>query len=430
VDARNRFLQGQKGYSPAADTFTSLREIAPDNQGSFVTGGRILFLGQSELQITSAGTTMRFFFPSQLELAPGFLAREVLREDDIIQITVAPPMISEVILLAPATVSRPPISFAFDFKRATLWQDFMNVVRQFFLSRSFWELRTPTLVRSPGLEPELDVFETEFSFGRSKKTFFLPTSPEFHLKKALALGYERCFEFKECFRNGELSQHHQPEFVLLEWYRCFKNLDSIRIDIHNLVSELQHKFTKNIFETQFMTMEELWKNELNFTLTPQTNVDGLRRLCDEIKLEYPVTEDFDDLFTRVFVERLEPVLAKRVNPTIVWHYPPSQCALARLTEDGWADRFELYWRGLEIANAFHELNDPIEQRRRFLEDQRKKEQKHGKHVPIDDEFLDFLSWGMPPSAGVALGLERLFMALFGIGDLADVRLFPLRLDSK
>ena len=123
--------------------------------------------------------------------------------------------------------------------------------------------------------------------------------------------------------------------------------------------------------------------------------------------------------------KIEPQLAKYDAPIVLWHFPPSQAALARLTKDGWADRFELYWRGLEIANAFHELNDVDEQIKRFKADQKKKAELRKPVVPIDEEFIAALEWGMPPAAGIALGMERLFMALMGISDIKDVRPFPM-----
>ncbi|RYZ77811.1 MAG: EF-P lysine aminoacylase GenX, partial [Proteobacteria bacterium] len=103
-----------------------------------------------------------------------------------------------------------------------------------------------------------------------------------------------------------------------------------------------------------------------------------------------------------------------------------QAALARLTEDGWGDRFEVYWQGLEIANAFHELNDPNVQRERFAEDLLKKKKMNKELIPVDEEFLQCLEAGMPPSAGIALGLERLFMAMTGFTQIADTRLFPIK----
>jgi lysyl-tRNA synthetase class 2 len=126
------------------------------------------------------------------------------------------------------------------------------------------------------------------------------------------------------------------------------------------------------------------------------------------------------------LEKIEPALATKDEPVILWHFPPSQAALSRLTPEGWADRFELYWRGLEIANAFHELNDPHENRRRFQEDQNRKTARGKSAPPIDEELMTALHWGMPPASGIALGMERLFMALLKLNRIEDVRLFPMR----
>lgn len=136
-------------------------------------------------------------------------------------------------------------------------------------------------------------------------------------------------------------------------------------------------------------MEELWKKYLNYTLTPKTSLNDLKQI-------YPNDEtDFDDLFTRIWIEKIEPEISKIKEPLIVWHYPPSQAALAKLTPDGWADRFEFYWKGLEIANAFNELTDPVEQRRRFVKDQEKKRSLGKTVVPIDEDFIKHLEKRAP-----------------------------------
>lgn len=321
------------------------------------------------------------------------------------------------------------------------WNLFVRLLREFFTAKNFIEIRTPTLVTSPGLEPFLDPFETEFQFGNTVKPLYLPTSPEFHLKKALCYGYKNIFELKECFRNGEVSPLHQPEFLMLEWYRTGKGRTALWRDINDLFLFLDKAFlpskkkskkprTKTL---QIIKMEKFWKDCLNFDLTPRTSLQDLKLLCrkqkelkGEINFDFESESDFDDLFNLIWIEWLEPKLKAHTDPVIIWHYPPSQAALSKLTPEGWADRFELYWQGYELANAFTELNDPVEQRKRFLADQRKKVSLGKKIVPIDDELIALMEKGMPASVGIALGVERLFMVYEQLESINELRLFPFQ----
>ncbi len=300
------------------------------------------------------------------------------------------------------------------------WNIFIRAVCTYFNNQGFLELRTPTLVVSPGLEPFLDPFETQFQLGSDSEKLFLPTSPEFHLKKALCQGFEKIFELKECFRNGEIGDLHQPEFLMLEWYRAYENLDAISLDLQNLLTHLKRELKfKGSVEVETIKMKDIWKRFLDFNLTPKTTIHDLK------KFNTSGETDFDDLFTRIWLDKIEPELKKIPHPIIIYGFPPSQAALARLTTDGWADRLELYWKGLEIANGFNELNDSEEQRTRFKKDQEKKRKLGKEIVPIDEDFMKHLEWGMPPSAGIALGAERLFMAVFDVGKIQELRLFPM-----
>lgn len=326
-------------------------------------------------------------------------------------------------LLAPmlATLDR-----KFDETLLKRWSAFLGFVREFFHTRQFVEVRTPTLVECPGTEPALEVFKTEFAHGSRKKTFFLPTSPELHLKKALALGGERIFEIANCFRNGEITERHQPEFLMLEWYRAYDHLGTIQSDLQQLIVFVAEKmqFPKpGSFKS--VTIAQLFKQHANYDLKPTTSFEDYRRLAETLKLDARNLGNVDDLFALIMIEKIEPNLP--ANEAIFVHdYPPFQVALARTTKEGWGDRFELYWKNLELANAFHELNDPTVQRKRFEEDLKKKKDWNKTEIPLDEEFLKALEAGMPPSAGIALGLERLFMALTSEPTLSNLRTFPLK----
>lgn len=334
---------------------------------------------------------------------------------------------SEVTLVAPNLTGDFPMLI--NGKRIKQWSLFLNLIRQCFAFLQFIEVRTPTLVPTPGLEPYLDGFQTAFQMGKTKQGLFLPTSPEFHLKRVVAGGAARVFEFKECFRNGEISPHHQPEFLMMEWYRSFATLDDIIKDIRGLFNYLKLHWPENIRgygPLQIKTMSEVFYELLEFELTPQTPIESLRLLANEAGVETADTDTWDEVFHRIFVQKIEPHLG-RSGPVVVRHFPPSQCAWARITPEGWSDRAEVYWRGVELANGYNELNDPIEQERRFqkaIEDRRALGRES---YPIDEEFLKALHAGMPPSSGIALGLDRLFMLLVDAEDIADVRNFPFKL---
>lgn len=429
IQDRSRYIN--EFWKPFPQTSAGYTDLAQITSERFQTAGRLLFLTDITLGLTSGGITRNFTLAENLDETLGFSVKGVLRPGDIVEIRGRAGTVEGLTLLVPSERGSPFGDLPFTPQRAWQWNHFLKEVRGFFETQGFVELRTPTLVPSPGLEPFLDPFETTFSQGSQTKSLYLPTSPEFHLKKALCLGVEKCFEMKECFRNGELSSHHQPEFLMLEWYRAYASNKALMADVTAFITHLGKRLRdQEIPPTRIIPMEDLWRQKLDFHLTPTTTREDLQKLADNFKIETPPQENFDDLFARIWVEKLEPSLSSFQGPVIIWHYPPSQAALARLTPEGWADRFEVYWKGLELANAFHELNDVREQRKRFEQDQIKKQKLGKKIVPVDPEFLECLDWGMPPASGIALGLERLFMALYEIETIDEVRLFPMKMTRR
>lgn len=307
------------------------------------------------------------------------------------------------------------------------WSHFRKEIHAFFDSLNFLEIETPTLVLCPGSEPTLDVFSTQLIVGSKTEKLFLPTSPEWHLKKTLCMGLPAIYEIKSCFRNGEITERHQPEFLLLEWYRSFANLQSIKKDAVMLIDFLCKKMAvpppKNI---QTYSVAELFKKYLSFELRAETTEAELRELAKYHQVDLRAADCIDDCFYLIFMEKIEC----RWNPdelVFVENYPPYQAALARINPEGWGDRFEIYWKGYELANAFHELNNPVIQSQRFKEDLKKKEQLSKEVIGTDHDFFSALNTGLPPSGGIALGLERLFMAMHGLKDIKDLKLFPHKL---
>lgn len=302
------------------------------------------------------------------------------------------------------------------------WNIFVKKIHSFFETQGFDLMTTPTLVSCPGTEPCLDSFSTELIFGSRKRILFLPTSPELHLKKCLAKGWDKIYELRACFRNGEISELHQPEFSMLEWYRAFANTDDIQLDIKDLIYFLCPEFKLKTWVS--MSIAELFKKYLAFDLHPNTTMKELVELAVSHRLEVSAAFDFDEVFYFIFLEKIEPRL-KEFPCLFVHSYPPSQAALARLKSDGWGDRFEFYINGVEIANAFCELNNPVEQRARAQDDLEKKKTYGRVPVPLDEDFFFHLEQGMPPASGIALGVDRLFMVLKGYSEIKEFRLFPL-----
>lgn len=337
--------------------------------------------------------------------APQIKAGEVLVEGDLVAVMPA----AQLVLLAPNMTTRNAKSE--QWSQHKIWQEFLTHVRMFFKEKRFLEVKTPTLVSCPGTEPTLEVFETEFKLESKTSKYYLPTSPELNHKKLLAEGAERIFELAPVFRNGEKTDKHSPEFTMLEWYRAFSALNAIKMDTIELVEMMADQLkVERPIEVLTFTMTELFKKYCGFDLKPDTSVDELKKLAEQLQVDVSAASSIDDYFYLIYLDKIENKwpLDRLV---FVEKYPPYQAALARISNDGWAERFEVYWRGLELGNAFHELNDPQLQRVRSEEDLIKKKNAGKKEINLDEKFFSALEFGMPPSAGIAIGLERLFMAL-------------------
>ncbi|HEY8270594.1 MAG TPA: EF-P lysine aminoacylase EpmA [Pseudobdellovibrionaceae bacterium] len=379
-----------------------------------------------EVTVTREGKSYNQLFPKLFfREIPNLNVAKILLSGDLVGISEE----GLVTLLAPSLQQLPARALRLETLR--LWQDYVYWLREFFRQQGFVEIATPSLVKCPGTEPSLDVFSTEFINGSRKEKLYLPTSPELHLKKALSLGAEKIFEIKNVFRNGEVTDHHQPEFTMIEWYRAYVDLQSIKADVTSLVNYLVQKipaFKNSLGPSagfKSFTVQQLFLQHCGFDFKPNTSAEQLKALAEKLKVDVRSATSIDDYFFLLFMEKIETQFAPECV-TFVEKYPPYQAALARISTDGWGDRFEVYWQGLELANAFHELNDPMAQKQRFAEDIAKKRSLKKEEVPLDSEFMQCLEAGMPPSAGIALGVERLFMALTGIKNISEIRLFPMK----
>ncbi len=265
----------------------------------------------------------------------------------------------------------------------------LRQIRAFFDARGFTEVETPVRIPAPAPEPHIDC--------PPSGDWFLRASPELQMKKLLAAGMERIYQIGPCFRAGEKGRRHSPEFTMLEWYRAHADYTQIAIDAEELVADV---------------------------LRPRGSAALPRMTVREAYLRWagwdPVEAWDQDRFDFDMATKIEPNLPK--GPLFLMDYPAPAASLARLKADDprVAERWELYVDGLELANAFTELTDPGEQRRRFESARAERRALGEADYPLDEEFLDALA-RMPPSGGVALGVDRLVMLACGVRDISDVR---------
>ena len=281
----------------------------------------------------------------------------------------------------------------------------LAAIRRFFAERDFIEVETPTLVPSPGLDLHLSAFEVRGPKG--ERVGWLATSPEYQMKRLLSAGAQRIFQLCRSYRGEERGRHHEREFTMLEWYRTDATSDEVIRDTEELVAFVAGSLDQPAPEVQppwqRMTVDEALQFHANLTL------DSLL--------------DDEERFFRVWAEEVQPRLGNE-RPIVVTDWPASMASLAKLKSNGMADRFEAFFRGVELCNGFGELTDATEQRQRFERDRADRQAAGVPVYPIDERFLADLERGMPESGGNALGVDRLLMLLLGAPSIQAVMPFP------
>ena len=289
----------------------------------------------------------------------------------------------------------------------TLRSGILQAIRSFFIARDYIEVETPLRVPAPALELHIDA--------EPAGDAWLRTSPELHLKRLLAQGHPRIFELGPCFRQGERGAHHRPEFTMLEWY-C---LDA---DYHTTLAE-----TRDLLLHVARSVggsSRLVHGGVTIDLAAEWSVRSVAEAFLAAAGWDPVQAYDADRFDVDLVGKIEPALPPD-RPAVLIDYPVEAAALARCRPGppAVAERWELYVAGLELANAFSELTDPREQRRRF-EACAQARQAAGREVyPLDEPFLKALETGLKPCSGVALGIDRLVMILGDQSEIGAVRAF-------
>jgi elongation factor P--(R)-beta-lysine ligase len=299
------------------------------------------------------------------------------------------------------------------------------------------------LQASPGNETHLHGFKTGLRLpDGSRHDSYLHTSPEFAMKKLLSAGERQIFTLANVFRNRERTALHAPEFVMLEWYRTDAALESLMEDCVALMRLAAHVAGAKVFmyrgreaspfdPPERLTVRDAFRRYADIDLYDSLPSNGpaeaetLARQAKTSGVRVAPDDDWSDIFSRILSERVEPNLGIG-RPTVLHAYPASEAALAQVRRDDRriAERFEVYCCGVELANAFHELRDPSEQRLRFASSMKKQRRIFGVSYPIDEDFLAALA-DMPDASGAALGFDRLIMLATGAERVESVQWTPV-----
>ena len=312
----------------------------------------------------------------------------------------------------------------------------IQTIREYFKDKGFHEVFTPIMVPVPSIEPNLEVFETELrtSTGKKKRAFLI-SSPEYAHKRLLAAGIGNIFEITRSFRNEEeVSRLHSPEFTILEWYK-------INSDYKDTMRDFEDLFLKIIGEDKLVYQNEEYDLSLPW---PRISVaeafEKFARIDTETLLSedkllnagrakgYQVEEDvtWEQMFYQIFMNEIEPELKKSHKPAFIYDYPLAQASLSRPKKEDprFAERFEVFLAGVELGNCFSELTDAEAQHKRFEADLAERKLLGKTEFPIDEDFIEALREGMPPTSGIAIGVDRLVMLAADTPSVSDTIYLP------
>jgi lysyl-tRNA synthetase class 2 len=291
----------------------------------------------------------------------------------------------------------------------------MSGLRRFFMDRGFLEVETPIVCASPGVETHLAAMAVR----ACNRSMYLTTSPEFHMKRLIAVGFDKVFQVTRAFRDGEAGDRHNPEFTMVEWYRRDADYHSIMDDCEALLSTLATDLNGSPMAPEVPGLRPA------IDLAPPYRRLSFRQAFQRAGLADPLEMPLDERF-ELLVERVEPRIGESV-PEFLLEYPADQASLGRLKpgDPGVAERFELYAGGMELSNGFSELTDADAYLARCEADLAERSRLRLPLYPIDERYVSMLRDGMPPCAGTALGFDRLAMLLLGASSIREVLAFPL-----
>ncbi|MBN6065543.1 elongation factor P--(R)-beta-lysine ligase [Aggregatibacter actinomycetemcomitans] len=295
-------------------------------------------------------------------------------------------------------------------------------IRRFFTDRGLLEVETPVLSEFGVTDVHLATFSTEFvsPFGEQSKTLWLSTSPEYHMKRLLAAGSGPIFQIGKVFRNEEAGSRHNPEFTMLEWYRPHFDMYRLINEVDDLLQQILECPPAESMSYQFAFQQYVGLDPLS------AEHEELVEKAKKYQLMNAEEENRDTLLQFLFSAVVEAQIGQE-NPVVVYHFPASQAALAQISSEDLrvAERFEFYYKGLELANGFHELSDAREQLRRFEQDNQLRKKMGLPPQTIDTRLLSALQAGIPNCSGVALGVDRLLMIAMGAESIKEVISFAI-----
>ncbi|AWI49946.1 elongation factor P--(R)-beta-lysine ligase [Buchnera aphidicola] len=296
-------------------------------------------------------------------------------------------------------------------------------IRSFFLKKNIMEVETPILSQSGVTDVNLMPFITNyFSFNDNikKKKLWLITSPEYHMKRLLSAGSGSIYQICRSFRNQEFGQYHNPEFTMLEWYQLSCSMEKMIEEIDFFFQKILNFNKADKISYQEVFMKFLKIDPLSTSLSELFQCYKKFNLKNLIYLE----NDLNQLIENIFTLQIQPFLGKE-KPLFVYHFPSEQACLASINkkDSRVSERFEIFFKGIELGNGFHELTDYFEQRKRFIKDNRKRCDMNLPEQKIDDYFLDAIHHGLPTCSGVAIGLDRLIMIALNKNSIDQVMSF-------
>jgi len=295
----------------------------------------------------------------------------------------------------------------------------MQQIRTFFANRNVMEVETPALANHPVTDPHLANFATQW-FAPDQleaRNLYLQTSPEYAMKRLLCAGSGCIYQIGKAFRNEENGRYHNAEFTLLEWYRIGFDHWQLIAEVEALLIDILHcpKAIRTSYQQAFLT---------TLNIDPLTiSLAELQSLCCDLGYDDIARNESnpDTLLQLLFCEKIETAFNPDI-PQVIYDFPASQAALAKLNpqDKRVAQRFEVYFKGVELANGFHELTDAVEQQMRFEQDNALRETMHLPPASVDERLISALHHGLPNCAGVALGIDRLIMLAINASHIEEV----------
>lgn len=319
----------------------------------------------------------------------------------------------------------------------------IDVIRSFLKKSGFREVFTPILVPTPSIEPNLEVFQTRLKTSKGlERDGYLIMSPEYAIKKLLAAGIGSCFEITKAFRNEEeVSNSHNPEFSMLEWYRVDADYTNVMHDFEQLFVEIVQKTNPAAIISEWDYQGRKYDLSLPWPrwsiveafekyagVDKETLLDevGLLKVSREKGYQVDETTTWEQVFYQILFNEIEPEMEKSGKPVFLYDYPTSQAALSKRKDDDprLAERFEVFLAGMELGNCFSELLDDVEQRSRFEADYEIRKALGKTDYPVDEDLLMAMREGMPKVSGIAVGVDRLVMLAANVPTIGDTLFFP------